>query len=124
MLSGRFGEHAIAVAVEQSRGALVLMLNKYEQLPRYPIHSCAAAQFSASPAFIRVKDDPVDAELLLDLLTHHRARLRRLNPATEQTLVAAFGRGACRLVNEKTRQSKSARRKAEVVFPPDTELVR
>src|SRR5262249_5267541 len=48
MLSRRFGNQAIAVAVEQSRGALVFMLSKYEQLHIYPIHPRAAAQFRAA----------------------------------------------------------------------------
>jgi len=42
------------------------------------------------------KDDPKDADLLLDLLTQHRDRLRRLDPDTEETrklqlLVEAYG---------------------------------
>src|ERR1039458_5726297 len=37
MLSARFVNQPVALAVEQSRGALVFMLNKYEQLHIYPI---------------------------------------------------------------------------------------
>ena len=48
MLAARFGGEPIAVALEQSRGALVFMLSKYEQLQIYPIHSRAAAQFRAA----------------------------------------------------------------------------
>src|SRR5450631_2904604 len=44
-LCQRFGSRPIAVAVEQSRGALVFMLSKYEQLHIYPIHPKAAGQF-------------------------------------------------------------------------------
>src|SRR6266576_5584815 len=36
-LSQRFAEGPIAVAVEQSRGALVFMLSKYEQLHIFPV---------------------------------------------------------------------------------------
>ena len=85
MLSGRFGDQATAVAVEQSRGALVFMLSKYERLHIYPIHPRAAAEFRAALFPSGAKDDPIDAELLLELLVHHRARFRRLNPDTEQT---------------------------------------
>jgi Transposase len=54
----RYPGRQIAVALEQKRGAL------------YPSGS---------------KGDPKDADLLLDLLTQHRDRLRRLDPDTEET---------------------------------------
>jgi transposase len=118
MLSGRFGDQAIAVAVEQSRGALVFMLSKYKQLYLYPIHPRAAAQFRAALFPSGAKDDPVDAELLLDLLMHHRGRLRRLNPDTEQTrLVQHLVEGRRKLVNEKTRQSNRLTARLKLYFP-------
>lgn len=118
MLSGRFGDQAIAVAVEQSRGALVFMLSKYERLHIYPVHPRAAAQFRAALFPSGAKDDPIDAELLLDLLVHHRARLRRLKPDTEQTrLVQHLVEGRRRLVNEKTRQSNRLTAKLKLYFP-------
>src|SRR5258708_9703534 len=85
MLSARFGNQPVALAVEQSRGSLVFMLGKYEQLHLYPIHPRAAAQFRAALVPSGAKDDPSDAELLLDLLTHHLSHLRRLQPDTEPT---------------------------------------
>jgi transposase len=118
MLSGRFRDQPIAVAVEQSRGALVFMLSKYEQLHIYPIHPRAAAQFRAALFPSGAKDDPLDAELLLELLVHHRSRLRRLHPDTEQTrLVQHLVEGRRRLVNEKTRQSNRLTAKLKLYFP-------
>lgn len=118
MLTGRFGNQPIAVAVEQSRGALVFMLSKYEQLHIYPIHPRAAAQFRAALFPSGAKDDPIDAELLLDLLVHHRARLRPLRPDTEQTrLVQHLVEGRRRLVDEKTRQSNRLTAKLKLYFP-------
>jgi hypothetical protein len=84
-LFSRFPVQPIALAVEQSRGALVFMLSKYEYLHIYPIHPRAAAQFRAALYPSGAKDDPIDANLLLDLLVHHRGHLRRLSPDTEQT---------------------------------------
>lgn len=64
------------------------------------------------------KDDPSDAELLLDLLTHHRARLRRLTPDTEQTrLVQHLVEGRRKLVNERTRQSNRLTAQLKLYFP-------
>ena len=118
MLSARFSGQPVAVAVEQSRGPLVFMLAKYEQLHVYPIHPRAASQFRAALFPSGAKDDPVDAELLLDLLMHHRERLRRLNPDTAQTrLVQHLVEGRRKLVNEKTRQSNRLTAQLKLYFP-------
>lgn len=117
-LGARFGIEPVAVAMEQSRGALVFMLGKYEQLHIYPIHPRAASQFRAALFPSGAKDDPVDAELLLDLLLHHRDRLRRLNPDTAQTrLVRHLVEGRRKVVNEKTRQSNRLTAQLKLYFP-------
>ena len=117
-LASRFPAQSIAVAVEQSRGALVFMLSKYEHLHIYPIHPRTAAQFRAALYPSGVKDDPIDANLLLDLLMHHREHLRRLNPDTEQTrLVQQLVEARRILVNEKTRQSNRLTAKLKLYFP-------
>ena len=117
-LFSRFPEQPIALAVEQSRGALVFMLSKYEHLHIYPIHPRAAAQFRAALYPSGAKDDPVDANLLLDLLVHHRGHLRRLSPDTEQTrLIQQLVEARRTLVNEKTRQSNRLTAKLKLYFP-------
>src|SRR5262249_31992287 len=53
------------------------------------------------------KDDPRDADLLLDLLLQHRDKLRRLSPDTEATRrVQNLVEERRKLVDEKTAQSK------------------
>jgi transposase len=117
-LGVRFGARPVAVAMEQSRGALVYMLGKYAQLHIYPIHPRAASQFRAALFPSGTKNDPLDAELLLDLLMHHRDRLRRLNPDTPQTrLVQHLVEGRRKLVNEKTRQSNRLTAQLKLYFP-------
>jgi transposase len=117
-LAARFDAQPIAVAVEQSRGALVFMLNKYAQLHLYPIHPRAAAQFRAALFPSGAKDDPMDAELLLDLLLHHRPHLRCLSPDTEQTrLVQHLVEARRKLVNERTRQSNRLTANLKIYFP-------
>ncbi len=118
MLSARFHGQPLAVAVEQSRGALVFMLAKYPNLHVYPIHSRAAAQFREALHPSGSKDDPVDADLLLELLVHHRAHLRPLRPDTEQTrLVQHLVEARRRLVDEKTRQVQRLTDKLKLYFP-------
>jgi transposase len=117
-LHSRFGERPIGIAVEQSRGALLYMLTKYAQLHLYPIHPRTAAQFRAALFPSGAKDDPQDADLLLDLLIHHRSRLHRLEPDTEQTrTLQMLVEERRRMVNEKTRQSNRLTDKLKLYFP-------
>jgi transposase len=117
-LSASFDGQPIAVAVEQSRGALVFMLAKYAHLHLYPIHSRSAAQFRTALYPSGAKNDPADADLLLDLLLHHRERFRRLQPDTEQTrLVQHLVEARRKLVNEKTRQLQRLTDKLKLYFP-------
>jgi transposase len=118
MLSARFHGQPIAVALEQSRGALVFMLARYAHLHLYPIHPRAAAQFRAALYPSGAKDDPVDGDMLLELVLHHRAHLRPLQPDTEQTrLVQHLVEARRRLVNEKTRQVQRLTDKLKLYFP-------
>jgi transposase len=118
MLSTRFHGQPIAVALEQSRGTLVFMLARYAHLHLYPIHPRAAAQFRAALYPSGAKDDPVDGDLLLELVLHHRAHLRPLQPDTEQTrLVQHLVEARRKLVNEKTRQVQRLTDKLKLYFP-------
>jgi transposase len=118
MLSARFHGQPIAVALEQSRGALVFMLARHAHLHLYPIHPRAAAQFRAALYPSGAKDDPVDGDMLLELVLHHRAHLRPLRPDTEPTrLVQHLVEARRKLVNEKTRQVQRLTDKLKLYFP-------
>jgi hypothetical protein len=71
-LCRRFGPGPIAVAVEQAKGALVCMLRKYECLHLFPVPSTMSAAMRKALYPCGAKDDPRDA----DLLVQHRERLR------------------------------------------------
>jgi transposase len=114
----RFNNQPIAVALEQSRGALVFMLSKYAQLHLYPIHPRAAAQFRSALFPSGAKDDPTDADLLLEMLLQHRRHLRRLDPDTEQTRTLQMLVEDRRMfVNENTRQSNRLTCRLKLYFP-------
>ena|ERR1022692_220856 len=118
MLSARFAGQPIAVALEQSHGALVFMLGQYADLHLYPIHPRAAAQFRAALYPSGAKDDPVDADLLLDMLVLHRKHIRPLRPDNQPTrLVQHQVEARRRLVNEKTRQVQRLTAKLKIYFP-------
>ena len=131
-LCQRFGNGPIAVAVEQVKGALVYMLRKYECLHLYPVPSTMSASMRAALYPSGAKDDPRDADLLLELLLQHRDKLRRLSPDSEATRrVQNLVDERRNLVDEKTAQINRLTHQLKIYFPQmlewfeqlDTELV-
>jgi transposase len=84
-LRTRFPNRKIAVAVEQARGALLAGLAQYEHIAPYPVNPKSLARFREALYPSRSKDDPVDADLLLELLVKHRDHLRAWQPDTVET---------------------------------------
>src|SRR6516225_3226537 len=114
----RFGNRPIAVVLEQSRGALVFMLSKYEALHLFPVPSTMAASMRQALYPSGAKDDPRDADLLLDILLQHRDKLRRLVPDTEATRwVQNLVEERRKLVDEKTEQSNPLTSHMKIYFP-------
>jgi transposase len=117
-LCQRFGHGPIAVAVEQVKGALVYMLHKYECLHLYPVPSTMTAKMREALYPSGAKDDPRDADLLLDLLLQHRDKLRRLKPDNEATRrVQNLVEERRKLVEEKTAQLNRLIGYLKVYFP-------
>lgn len=117
-LCQRFGHGPIAVAVEQVKGALVYMLRKYECLHLYPVPSTMTAKMREALYPSGAKDDPRDADLLLDLLWQHRDKLRRLTPDDEATRrVQNLVEERRKLVEEKTAQLNRLIGYLKVYFP-------
>src|SRR5579864_3371857 len=128
----RFAPRPIAVAVEQSRGALVFMLSKYELFHLFPVPAQMAASMREALYPSGSKDDPRDADLLLELLLQHRDKLRRLSPDSEATRrVQNLVDERRNLVDEKTAQINRLTHQLKIYFPQmlewfeqlDTELV-
>jgi transposase len=117
-LCQRFGEQPIAVAVEQRRGALVFMLSKYEQLHIFPVPPTMSANLRKALYPSGAKDDPKDAELLLDILEKYGNKLRRLQPDTEPTRrIQNLVEERRKLVDEKTAQSNRLMANLKIYFP-------
>src|SRR5258708_405667 len=79
-LRQRFAGGPIAVCLEQSRGPLLYALLQYDFFVLYPINPATLAKYRQAFSTARGKDDPSDADYLLDLLEHHRDRLRPWHP--------------------------------------------
>jgi len=117
-LCQRFGPGPIAVAVEQVKGALVYMLGKYECLHLYPVPSTMTAKMREALYPSGAKDDPRDADLLLELLLLHRDKLRRWTPDNEATRrVQNLVEERRKLVDEKTAQLNRLIGYLKVYFP-------
>ena len=114
----RFDGRSIAVAVEQSRGSLVFMLSKYEHLVIFPVHPTTLANYRKSFRPSGAKDDPNDAALLLDLLTLHYDKLRRLQPDTPETRTLQFlVEERRKFVHERTRCSNRITSHLKLYYP-------
>ena len=75
-LRRQFPQGSIAIALEQSRGSLFYALMHYEFLRLYPIPPKALADYRKALHPSGGKDDPTDAQLLLEFLYKHPERFR------------------------------------------------
>lgn len=117
-MSQRFAHRPIAVAIEQSRGALVFLLSQYEPLHIFPVPPAMTSNLRKAFYGSGAKDDPKDADLLLDLVQRHREKLRRLTPDNEATrLVQNLVEERRKLVDEKTAQSNRLEAHLKIYFP-------
>lgn len=68
----------IAVAIEQSRGPVLYALMKYDFLVIYPVNPRCLADYRRAFKLSGAKDDPLDGDLLCELVSLHPDRLRPL----------------------------------------------
>lgn len=114
----RFGGQPVAVALEQSRGALIYALSRFSHLVLYPIHPSTSFDYRKAMYPSGCKDDPKDADLLLDLLVLHRDRLRVLRPDTEQTRqLQMLVEKRRQLVDDRTAHTNRATQQLKLYFP-------
>jgi transposase len=94
------------------------MLTKYAHFVLFPVHPATLASYRKGFRPSGAKSDPSDADLLVDLLVHHREKLRRLNPDSEQTRTLQFlVEGRRKFVNDKTRYSNRLTAYLKIYFP-------
>jgi transposase len=83
-LRKRFAGHLVAVCLELNKGPLVYALGKYEFLRLFPVNPLTLAKYREAFTPSHAKDDPTDAELLLELLLTHRDKLTPLHPQSPE----------------------------------------
>jgi transposase len=113
-----FPGQRVAVALEQSRGALLFLLSKYAHLVLYPLHPNMVNHYRKSIYPSGAKSDPSDAALILDLLCKHTERLRPFQPDTVETRTLQLLVEARReAVDDKTRSINRLIAQVKIFFP-------
>ncbi len=79
-LRARFPQGRIALALEQSRGAVIYALMNYDFLWLYPVPPKGLARYRQAFFTSGAKCDGGDAALLLEMVRDHRDRLRAWQP--------------------------------------------
>ena len=114
----RFEGRKVGIAIEQTRGPVVYALMAYDFLVLYPINPKSLAKFREALRPSKAKDDPSDAELLLELISKHRDKLKAWKPDDERSrelrMLVEYRRDA---VNERTRHTNKLVSLLKLYFP-------
>lgn len=122
-LRQKFGGRRIAVCLEQSRGALLYALLKYDFLVLFPINPKQLASYREAFVPCGPKDDPTDAELLCLFVEQHHARLRAWRPDDPSTrTLRMLSEDRRRWVDERTALRNRLRQRLKEYFPLALEL--
>ena len=123
-LRERFRGRPCAVCLEQTRGALVFALMKYEFLVLFPINPKQLARFREAFRPSGSKDDPDDATLLRVFVQKHTDSLRPWQPEDEVTRSLQLLSEARRnLVDERSALGQRLRQRLKEFFPLALELL-
>lgn len=123
-LRERFGGQPIALAVEQSRGALIHALLEYDFLVLYPIHPTTVAKFREAFKFSGAKSDPLDTDQILEILTKHLELLKPLRPDTVDTrLLSRLVADRRKTVDLRTRHLQALGASLKEYFPQALEVL-
>lgn len=123
-LRERFGGRPVAVALEQSRGALIHALLSYDFLVIFPIHPTTVAKFREAFKFSGVKSDPLDTDQILEILTKHLDLLKPLRPDTEETrLLARLVQDRRKTVEQRASHIQGLKASLKEYFPQALEIL-
>jgi transposase len=118
LLRDRFAGQPVAIAVEQKRGALIYALMHVDFLRLYPVNPQTLSQFRKAFYPSGAKDDPVDADLLLEILMTHRQHLRVWVPDDELTRsIQLLTEDRRHLVDERTALTNQLTAALKMYFP-------
>lgn len=117
-LRRRFAGRSVGICLETSRGPLVHALLEHDFLVLFPVNPKSLKSFRGTFAPSGAKDDPSDADLLLELVTKHRDRLRPWTPGDPDTrTLDRLTRARREAVNLRTRLTQELRAELKSYFP-------
>jgi transposase len=123
-LRERFGSRPIAIAVEQSRGALIHALLSYDFVVIYPLHPNTVAKFRQAFKSSGAKSDPLDTDQILEILTKHMELLKPLKPDSEQTRrLGRLVEDRRKMVHQRTSQIEALGACLKEYFPQAIEVL-
>ena len=123
-LRSRFGGRPVAVCLEQSKGALVYALLKYDFLVLFPLNPARLKSYRQAVSSSGAKDDPTDAQFLLEYLECHRAHLVAWRPDDSRTRqLGLIGEERRKAVDLRTRLGNRLRTCLKNYFPQALDLV-
>jgi len=123
-LRERFGGRPVAVALEQSRGALIHALLAYDFLVIFPIHPNTVAKFREAFKSSGAKSDPLDTNQILEILTKHLELLKALEPDTEETrLLGRLVEDRRKTVDLRTSHIQALKASLKEYFPQALEVL-
>ena len=117
-LRRRFGARPVGICLETSQGPLVHALLEHDFVVLFPVNPKSLHDFRKAFATSGAKDDPTDADLLLELLVKHEDRLRRWMPDDPDTrALARLTRDRRKAVDMRTRLTQRLRAELKGYFP-------
>jgi len=122
-LRRQFPNSQVVVCLEQTRGALIYALMKYDFL-LVPVNPKQLARFREVLCASGAKDDPDDAEFLAELFAKHAAYLRIWKPDAEETrLLALLSEDRRHCVDQRTALTNQLKSQLKQYFPQALRLV-
>jgi transposase len=117
-LRTRFNGQPVAVCLELNKGPIVSALRNYDCLVLFPVNPLTVAKYREAFTPSRAKDDPTDAELLVDILLKHRDKLAPLTPQSPaMRALAQLVEHRRRLVGDKVRLTNRLTSALKNYFP-------
>lgn len=120
----RFGGRKIALAIDAGRGAVIAAFVMYPHIVLFPINPKAAADLRKALCPSGKKDDPIDSEMLLEMVEKHSDRIRPLNPADPQTReLGILSEHRRKLDNDRKREINRLRDALKSYYPQALEIL-
>jgi transposase len=117
-LHARFGGRKVAIAIEQTRGAVIHFLLGLDSVHIFPIHPKSLKNYRDAIHPSGAKDDPVDAELLLQFLRLHQDRLKPWIPDEPETrLLLRLVEFRRKMVGKRVRLTNELTQRLKEYFP-------